>query len=109
MMANGYRCNECGETRYTQEGGAAPDCSHCGSEDTGWLASFEGAAEPEGLTGEERLALAQLAGAWETFKHLDPPPIGEDAADFGRALHVCQRIVGFRVARRVDPEYWRKQ
>lgn len=58
------------------------------------------------LADKELLILDRLALAWSTF--LDLPGIDDDDLnDFRRAIHEAQRIIAFRVARRIQPEIWR--
>lgn len=59
-----------------------------------------------GLTHGERRVLTLLADAWNEFL-----AIGvihpDDATEFRQAIHCCQNIMAWRVARRVDPDAWR--
>lgn len=85
------------------------DCSAfdaAGTRLEGALHQAEG--DRSALTGHEHNVLAQLAGAYQSFEQLDPPPLRFDHKDFSDAIHACQRIVGFRVARRSDSGYWGK-
>lgn len=58
------------------------------------------------LSAEEMDVLSHLAAAWNVFSALPPPSFPDDKDDFRRAIHAAQHLVAFRVARRVNPEYW---
>jgi hypothetical protein len=58
------------------------------------------------LTPEERTCLDYLSRAWNAFVEL-PPAHPDDAAEFRSAIHACQNILAYRVAKRVDPEDWK--
>jgi hypothetical protein len=68
-------------------------------------ARWNGDPNPASMTAPERRALELLATAWDAFVSLpDPHPC--DASEFSAAIHQCQNLIAFRVARRVDPEIW---
>jgi hypothetical protein len=62
------------------------------------------ATQPK-LTTDERAVLDHLVLAWKVWSTLDDVP-DSDNADFGFHLHALQRIVGFRLVRRSDVEYF---
>ena len=43
--------------------------------------------------------------AWNNFVKLTPTH-PDDIDDFRRAIHECQRIMGVRQLRRIDPDRW---
>ncbi len=56
----------------------------------------------EELTKKEKAVLSYLAKAWDLYTELEEQH-PDDSLDFRRALHECQRVVGFKLARRVHP------
>jgi hypothetical protein len=60
-----------------------------------------------GLTDGEKSVLAATAKAWNTWCDL-PGRVSDDDVDFMRAIHAAQHLIALRVARRVDPDVWRK-
>lgn len=60
------------------------------------------------LTESETKVLTHLANAWNEFCKLEN--IAEnDANTFMHAIHEAQARIALRVARRVDPEFWRTE
>lgn len=53
----------------------------------------------------EDKVLKSLAEAWNNFIKL-PSTHPDDNPDFRRAIHECQRIIGVRRLRRLDPTVW---
>jgi hypothetical protein len=57
------------------------------------------------LTPDERKVIELLAKAWDAYVAMkDKHPC--DNAEFCQAIHVCQNLIAYRVARRVDPGDW---
>ncbi|KKM03556.1 hypothetical protein LCGC14_1773210 [marine sediment metagenome] len=59
------------------------------------------------LTEAERAILTALGEVWNDYCKLPDRRHANDR-DFIRSIHEAQRIVGIRVARRVDPDFWSK-
>ncbi len=59
------------------------------------------------LLPTEVALLGMLANAWNLWCR-QPDRLPGDDADFERAIHDAQRMVALRVARRADPDVWRK-
>lgn len=57
------------------------------------------------LTPAEKEVLCLLALAWGRFL-LIPEDHPRERAEFLRAIHAGQALIGLRVARRVDPDFW---
>lgn len=57
------------------------------------------------LTQQERICLDRLVAAWNQFTEL---PLGHpnDQSDFMNGIHICQRILAARQAKRIQPELW---
>lgn len=57
------------------------------------------------LTSSEKQVVRHLGLAWGHFVTLsrDHP---SETAEFVRAIHAAQALVGLRVARRADPGFW---
>lgn len=49
--------------------------------------------------------LDALATTWNCFMKITPTH-PNDTDDFRRAIHECQRIMGIRQLRRIDPDRW---
>lgn len=63
-------------------------------------------SHPASLQEGEKRILLHLHDAWQEFLSLrDEHPEATD--EFRRSLHVLQTIIGTRVARRLDPGFWR--
>ena len=60
-----------------------------------------------GLTEPERALLRLLADTWNGYCQL-PDRAHADDLDFNQAIHTAQRLIAIRVARRVDPDFWRQ-
>jgi hypothetical protein len=61
-----------------------------------------------GLTHSEKKAINHLVDFWNAYLHL--PETGnadEDKKAVCDAVNTIQAVMAFRVARRVDPDYWR--
>ena len=58
-----------------------------------------------GLTIGEMAVIENLNAAWQAYLQL--PDCGRDMSDVVNAVHTIQRIMAYRVAKRVDPDYWR--
>lgn len=54
---------------------------------------------------KEKKVLDALAEAWNCFVDLTPTH-PDDARDFRRSIHECQRIIAVRQLRRIDPDRW---
>lgn len=54
----------------------------------------------------EREIVHFLAGAWNSFVALGPHH-PYDAAQFQDAINAAQSVIACRVAKRVDPKWWR--
>lgn len=53
----------------------------------------------------DQKVLDSLVEAWNYFVKLSPTH-PDDTDDFRRAIHECQRIIGVRQLRRIDPDRW---
>jgi hypothetical protein len=58
-----------------------------------------------GLLSDELTVLDLLVAAWHAYLKL--PDNESDLQDVRAAVHAIQRIVAYRVAKRVNPDYWR--
>jgi hypothetical protein len=59
----------------------------------------------QGLTPREKEVLDHLASAWNAFLLLTPAH-PDETSDMRSAIHSAQYIIGTRVARRVETDYW---
>jgi hypothetical protein len=59
----------------------------------------------ESLTFEEKECLRLLSEAWKAFSDLGQKH-PSDNPEFCNAIHDAQKLIGIRVARRVDPDIW---
>ena len=59
------------------------------------------------LTSNERGVVDTLASAWNKFMDLPGQHCPDDVDAFRSAIHTAQQLIAFRVARRVDPNYWK--
>lgn len=57
------------------------------------------------LTPAEKAVMLSLGRAWTEFQRLDDRHPSDDG-EFVTALHTLQCLIAFRVARRVDPDWW---
>lgn len=62
--------------------------------------------EKNGLTQEEKDCASHLMSAWNKFLALDKKHPSDDA-EFLKAIHDAQKMIALRVARRVDPNFWK--
>ena len=53
----------------------------------------------------EKKVMKHLVAAWNTFMELDYQH-PQDQPDFCNAIHVCQRILAMRIARKVLPKVY---
>ena len=53
----------------------------------------------------EQEVLDALVAAWNSFVKLAPTH-PDDTDDFRRSIHECQRIMGMKQLRRIDPDRW---
>jgi len=60
------------------------------------------------LTEQEKKVLTHLADAWNDFCKLENMAEGDGNA-FMNAIHEAQARIALRVARRVNPEFWRTE
>lgn len=58
-----------------------------------------------GLTIGEMAVMENLIAAWSAY--LELPDYEDHAVAVNAAVHTIQHILAFRVAKRVDPDYWR--
>ena len=58
------------------------------------------------LTPAEKMVLDYLAEATKAFKAL-PVAHTSDESEFCFYIHALQNLIGWRVAQRADPDYWR--
>lgn len=58
------------------------------------------------LTSKEKKILNILAEAWNDFISLENT--SDDIQEFKDSIHSCQKLIALKVARRVDPDFWRK-
>lgn len=66
------------------------------------LGSFS--EKSNGLTLKEKEAAEHLVNFWNAYVSL---PDARDTRDVCDAIHRIQAIIGMRVARRANPEFWR--
>lgn len=63
-------------------------------------------SEEKNLTDQEKEVLNKLSDAWNAYCSLDNER--ENHKDeFHYGIHTLQRIIAFRVAKRIDPDFWR--
>ncbi len=68
---------------------------------------FEGVDEPTHLTDDEKKVIEHLTDAYNMFVSL-PRQHPSDTEDFSRHIHILQRHVMARLARRMHPEMFYK-
>ena len=59
------------------------------------------------MTPEEETAMNHLVEFWERYRTL-PKSDSVDVAEVCRLVHQIQGLFALRIARRANPEYWRK-
>lgn len=59
------------------------------------------------MTPEEKIAMNQLVEFWEQYRTLPKSDSG-DVAEVCRLVNQIQGLFALRIARRADPDYWRK-
>ena len=111
-------CDECSKPNWPQEyvGYGAMVCLDCLDKDKKPELLQKGTKKKEArsamgkrvkpnLTDEEKKVLFHLCQAWNVFKRLEMAH-PDDHREFSFGIHNLQNILAFRVARRVDPEFW---
>jgi hypothetical protein len=58
------------------------------------------------LTAKEKEILNLLVDAWDKYLLLETKE--SNINDFFSSINNCQRLIGLRVARRADPDFWSK-
>lgn len=59
------------------------------------------------MTDEEKSAMDSLVVFWDRYRNLTDS-VPTDVAEMCSLIHQIQALFALRVARRADPEYWRK-
>lgn len=59
------------------------------------------------LSPKERKVLALLSEAWNEFLDINYGGFVDHKDRFLNAIHEAQSVIAVRVARRVDPEFWK--
>lgn len=111
-----WKCPVCGmhqrkepHRRLADHMAAAHNLEPCEDQPGRWVTRQQKPSDAMvGLTVKEKEILDHTVAIWHGVTRDLPDTPADELGDIERAIHAIQATIAMRVARRVDPDYWRK-